>query len=46
MTRLPIAVLFGACLFAVAYAERAPLWLAFVVGAVSAVVAWRLNRNP
>lgn len=46
MTRLLPAVLIGACMVAVAWAARAPLWLAFVVGAVSAAVAWRLNRNP
>lgn len=46
MTRLSIAVVVGAALFAVAYAADAPLWLAVVVGAVSAVVAWWLNRNP
>lgn len=46
MTRLPVAVVFGAALFAVAYAANAPLRLAFAVGTVSAVVAWRLQRNP
>lgn len=46
MTRLLPAVLIGGCMFAVAYAARAPLWLAVVVGVVSAAAAWRLNRTP
>lgn len=46
MTRLLPTVLIGASMFAVAYAARAPVWLAVVVGVVLAAAAWRLNRTP
>lgn len=44
--RLDRTALLAAFTAGIAYACRAPLWLAVVVGVVSAAVAWRLNRNP